>query len=47
VCFLLDHPPERKRLGRNARAWAEKNLDWDTIASQYESILETAARGST
>jgi phosphatidylinositol alpha-1,6-mannosyltransferase len=46
VCLLLDSPSERERLGRNARVWAEENLGWDPIANQYESVLETAARGS-
>ena len=44
VCFLLDSPSERERLGRNARAWAENNLDWNEIVNQYESVLEAAAR---
>jgi len=44
VCFLLDSPAERERLGRNARVWAENNLDWDEIVNQYESVLEAAAR---
>jgi phosphatidylinositol alpha-1,6-mannosyltransferase len=44
VCVLLDSPPERERLGRNAREWAERNLGWDTIAGRYEAALERAAK---
>ena len=44
VIYLLDTPAERVRLGRNARAWAERHLDWNVIASQYEAVLEAASR---
>jgi phosphatidylinositol alpha-1,6-mannosyltransferase len=44
VCFLLESPGERDRLGRNARAWAQAHLGWDTIAGRYEAALEKAAR---
>jgi glycosyltransferase involved in cell wall biosynthesis len=43
VSFLLDSPAERDRLGRNARGWAEANLDWNVIAARYETVLEQAA----
>jgi glycosyltransferase involved in cell wall biosynthesis len=44
VCSLLESPGERDRLGRNARAWAQAHLGWDTIAGRYEAALEKAAR---
>jgi phosphatidylinositol alpha-1,6-mannosyltransferase len=44
ISHLLESPGERERLGRNARAWAEENLQWDAIAGQYEAALEKAAR---
>ena len=31
VCELLSHPEERKRLGANARAFAEANYDLQTV----------------
>jgi glycosyltransferase involved in cell wall biosynthesis len=40
---LIESPGERERLGRNAREWAEANLDWNVIAGQYEAVLEQAA----
>jgi glycosyltransferase involved in cell wall biosynthesis len=44
VRFLLDTSSERYRLAHNARVWAEKHLDWDLIASQYEAVLESIAQ---
>ena len=29
----------RDKLGKNARKWAEKNLDWDDIAKDMESLI--------
>jgi starch synthase len=43
---LLDSPGERERLGKNAREWAEANLDWSVIAGEYETVLQNAARCS-
>ncbi len=44
VNSLLESPEERKRLGENARRWAETHLDWAVISGQYEEAL-LAARG--
>lgn len=44
VVHLIDAPSERHRLGRRARAWAERNFDWDVIAAQYEAVLQSVHR---
>jgi glycosyltransferase involved in cell wall biosynthesis len=31
VCYLLDNPKERERLGQNARNFAQKNYDLKNI----------------
>lgn len=31
VCQLLDHPEERQSLGQNARAFAQRNYDLQTV----------------
>jgi glycosyltransferase involved in cell wall biosynthesis len=42
VCVLLESPTERKRLGENARRWAETHFDWTVISAQYEEALLAA-----
>ena len=42
--WLRAHPEEVTRMGRNARALAEREFDRDRLAARVLSILEEAAR---
>jgi glycosyltransferase involved in cell wall biosynthesis len=44
VAWLRDNPSEIERLGRNARALAEREFDRDTLAARALAALEEAAR---
>jgi glycosyltransferase involved in cell wall biosynthesis len=42
--YLIAHAAERQEMGRAARAFAEKHLDWAVIEPQIERVLESAKR---
>jgi glycosyltransferase involved in cell wall biosynthesis len=44
VAWLRDNPAEVERLGRNARALAEREFDRDELAARALAVLEEAAR---
>jgi glycosyltransferase involved in cell wall biosynthesis len=44
VTWLRDNPREVERLGRNARALAEREFDRDALAARALTVLEEAAR---
>jgi glycosyltransferase involved in cell wall biosynthesis len=44
LSWLRDHPEEVERMGRNARALAEREFDRDKLAARTLAILEEAAR---
>jgi glycosyltransferase involved in cell wall biosynthesis len=44
VAWLRDHPAEVARLGRNARALAEREFDRDALAARALAVLEEVAR---
>jgi glycosyltransferase involved in cell wall biosynthesis len=44
VAWLRDNPGEVERLGRNARALAEREFDRDALAARALAVLEDAAR---
>ena len=44
VAWLRDNPAEVERLGRNARALAEREFDRDDLAARAMAVLEEAAR---
>jgi glycosyltransferase involved in cell wall biosynthesis len=44
VAWLRDNPTEVERLGRNARALAEREFDRDRLAARALAVLEEAAR---
>jgi glycosyltransferase involved in cell wall biosynthesis len=44
VAWLRDNPGEAQRLGRNARALAEREFDRDALAARALAVLEEAAR---
>jgi glycosyltransferase involved in cell wall biosynthesis len=41
--WLRDHPEERARMGRNARALAEREFDRDLLAERALTVLREAA----
>jgi glycosyltransferase involved in cell wall biosynthesis len=41
VSRLLDHPQARAELGRQARAWALEQPDWDAVATRYEHLYDS------
>jgi glycosyltransferase involved in cell wall biosynthesis len=43
LSWLRDHPAEAERMGRNARALAEREFDRDRLAARALSVLEEAA----
>ena len=44
VAWLRDHPDEAARIGRNARALAEREFSRDELAGRALALLEEAAR---
>jgi glycosyltransferase involved in cell wall biosynthesis len=44
VAWLRDHPDEAERMGRNARALAEREFGRDELAERALALLEQAAR---
>jgi glycosyltransferase involved in cell wall biosynthesis len=44
IGWLRDHPDEAERMGRNARALAEREFDRDELAARALRVLEEAAR---
>jgi glycosyltransferase involved in cell wall biosynthesis len=44
IAWLREHPEEAKRMGRNARALAEREFDRDELAARALRVLEEAAR---
>ena len=44
LAWLRDNPDEVERLGRNARALAEREFDRDELATRALTVLEEAAR---
>ena len=44
IAWLRDHPEEVERMGRNARALAEREFDRDELAARALAVLEEAAR---
>jgi glycosyltransferase involved in cell wall biosynthesis len=44
IAWLRDHPDEAARMGRNARALAERDFDRDRLAGRVLEVLEEAAR---
>jgi glycosyltransferase involved in cell wall biosynthesis len=44
IGWLRDHPDEADRMGRNARALAEREFDRDELAARALGVLEEAAR---
>jgi glycosyltransferase involved in cell wall biosynthesis len=44
ISWLRDHPDEAERMGRNARALAEREFDRDELAAAALRVLEEAAR---
>jgi glycosyltransferase involved in cell wall biosynthesis len=43
LAWLRDHPEEARRMGRNARALAEREFDRDLLAARLLEVLEEAA----
>jgi glycosyltransferase involved in cell wall biosynthesis len=44
IAWLRDHPDEAERMGRNARALAEREFSRDDLAARALAVLEEAAR---
>jgi glycosyltransferase involved in cell wall biosynthesis len=44
IAWLREHPDEAERMGRNARALAERDFDRDELAARALRVLEEAAR---
>jgi glycosyltransferase involved in cell wall biosynthesis len=43
LAWLRDHPADAKRMGRNARALAEREFDRERLAERALAVLEEAA----
>lgn len=41
LIYLADHPEERKQMGKNARALAERDFDRDKLATKFVDYLES------
>ena len=44
IAWLRDHPEDAARMGRNARALAEREFGRDELAGRALAVLEDAAR---
>jgi glycosyltransferase involved in cell wall biosynthesis len=44
IAWLREHPQQAERMGRNARALAERDFDRDELAARALSVLEEATR---
>ena len=44
LAWLRDHPAEAERMGRNARALAEREFGRDMLAERALAVLEEARR---
>jgi glycosyltransferase involved in cell wall biosynthesis len=44
IAWLRDHPEEADRMGRNARALAERDFDREELATRALAVLEEASR---
>lgn len=44
IAWLREHPEEAERMGRNARALAEREFDRDALAARALAVLEEAVR---
>jgi glycosyltransferase involved in cell wall biosynthesis len=44
IAWLREHPDQAERMGRNARALAERDFDRDELAARALEVLEEAAR---
>ena len=44
IAWLREHPEQAERMGRNARALAERDFDRDELAARALAVLEEAAR---
>ena len=41
ISSLLDDEAERRRLGRQARTWAARELSWRSMADRYDDLYES------
>jgi glycosyltransferase involved in cell wall biosynthesis len=44
IAWLRDHPADAERMGRNARALAEREFGRDELAARALAVLEEATR---
>jgi glycosyltransferase involved in cell wall biosynthesis len=42
LSWLLAHPPDAARMGRQGRAYFERNYSWDVILEKYDRLLSLA-----
>ncbi|MGV8169068.1 MAG: glycosyltransferase family 4 protein [Candidatus Nanoarchaeia archaeon] len=47
MCFLITKNKERQTKGKNARAYAEKNLDWDVVYKQMTNTISKITKNKT
>lgn len=43
--LLVSRPSAARELGKNARAWVERECSWPSVAERYARFLEAVARG--
>jgi glycosyltransferase involved in cell wall biosynthesis len=42
IITLLQEPERRRQIGRNGRAYVEREHDWNTIAARLEGVYQAA-----